>query len=101
MAGKSMIYRTAQEIDSGLRPPDGPCQGKRHQVLLFGGRVPGCRPCGTDLRGARHDVRKTPSSGLTRDVRLERIWEGTSEIQKVIMAGQIMKRGLDPYTGWT
>ena len=43
---------------------------------------------------------ENPVERLTRDVRLERIWEGTSEIQKVVMGGQIKKRGLDMYTGW-
>jgi alkylation response protein AidB-like acyl-CoA dehydrogenase len=43
---------------------------------------------------------ENPVERLTRDVRLERIWEGTSEIQKVVMGAQIKKRGLGMYTGW-
>ena len=43
---------------------------------------------------------KNPVERLYRDVRLERIWEGTSEIQKVVIGGQVRKRGLDMYLGW-
>jgi acyl-CoA dehydrogenase len=28
-----------------------------------------------------------------RELRVERIWEGTSEIQRMIIAGQLAKRG--------
>jgi len=32
---------------------------------------------------------------LYRDIRVDRIWEGTSEIQRMIIAGEARKRGLD------
>ena len=28
------------------------------------------------------------------------IWEGTSEIQRNVIGGQIKKRGVELYTGW-
>jgi len=34
---------------------------------------------------------------LYRDIRVDRIWEGTSEIQRVVVAGQIRKRGMGVY----
>jgi acyl-CoA dehydrogenase len=33
-------------------------------------------------------------------VRVDRIWEGTSEIQRAIIGGQLRKRGTDVFTGW-
>jgi len=33
-------------------------------------------------------------------VRVDRIWEGTSEIQRVIIGGQLAKRGPELFTGW-
>jgi alkylation response protein AidB-like acyl-CoA dehydrogenase len=32
-----------------------------------------------------------------REVRVDRIWEGTSEIQRVIIARGLLKRGVAPY----
>jgi acyl-CoA dehydrogenase len=32
---------------------------------------------------------------LYRDLRVDRIWEGTSEIQRVIIADEVTNRGLD------
>ena len=32
---------------------------------------------------------------LYRDLRVDRIWEGTSEIQRLIIANEVAKRGLD------
>jgi alkylation response protein AidB-like acyl-CoA dehydrogenase len=32
-----------------------------------------------------------------REVRVDRIWEGTSEIQRLILARGLLKRGVEPY----
>jgi alkylation response protein AidB-like acyl-CoA dehydrogenase len=32
---------------------------------------------------------------IYREVRVDRIWEGTSEIQRLIIANELVKRGLD------
>jgi alkylation response protein AidB-like acyl-CoA dehydrogenase len=45
-------------------------------------------------------MRENPVERLWRDVRVERIWEGTSEVQRAIIEGQIRKRGLGLYSGW-
>jgi acyl-CoA dehydrogenase len=45
-------------------------------------------------------MRENPVERLWRDVRVDRIWEGTSEVQRMIVGGQIKKRGLGVYTGW-
>ncbi len=39
-------------------------------------------------------MRDSPVERLYRDIRVDRIWEGTSEIQRIIIAGEIAKRGL-------
>jgi acyl-CoA dehydrogenase len=44
--------------------------------------------------GGRGYMREQPVERLYRDVRLDRIWEGTSEIQRLIVANEITKRGL-------
>ncbi|MBT5434195.1 MAG: acyl-CoA/acyl-ACP dehydrogenase [Rhodospirillaceae bacterium] len=99
MAGKSMLYRVAQEIDSDLDRKT--AHAKASAIKLF------CSEAGfrvvdkaVQIFGGRGTMCENPVERLTRDVRLERIWEGTSEIQKMVMGGQIRKRGLDMYTGW-
>ena len=40
-------------------------------------------------------MRENPCERLYRDLRVDRIWEGTSEIQRLIIANEVLKRGLD------
>ena len=100
MAGKSMLYRVCAEIDAGLERKL--AHAKASAIKLFCSEA-GWRVVDKALQifGGRGAMCENPVERLYRDVRLERIWEGTSEIQKVIMGGQIRKRGLDVYTGWS
>lgn len=98
-AAKSMLYRVAAEIDRGL---DRKLVHARASALKLycsemAGRV---IDKALQILGGRGYMRENPVERLYRDVRVDRIWEGTSEIQRVIMAGQIKKRGMDVYSGW-
>jgi butyryl-CoA dehydrogenase len=44
--------------------------------------------------GGRGYMRENPVERLYRELRVDRIWEGTSEIQRLIIANEIDKRGL-------
>ena len=38
-------------------------------------------------------MRENVAERFFRELRVERIWEGTSEVQRSIIAGQMVKRG--------
>ena len=50
--------------------------------------------------GGRGYMREQPVERLWRELRVDRIWEGTSEIQRVVIGNELRKRGADLYTGW-
>ena len=49
--------------------------------------------------GGRGYMRENVAERFYRELRVERIWEGTSEIQRVIIADQLRKRGAGPLVG--
>lgn len=98
-AAKTMLYRVAWEID---RKPDRKLIHARASALKLhcsemAGRV---IDKALQILGGRGYMRENPVERLYRDIRVDRIWEGTSEIQRVIIAGQIRKRGLGVYSDW-
>ena len=99
MAAKTLMYRIAWEIDAGL---DRKLVHARVSALkLFSSEVAGrVVDKALQILGGRGYMRENPVERLYRDLRVDRIWEGTSEIQRAVIGGQIKKRGLDIYTQW-
>ena len=98
-AAKSMLYRVAAEIDRGVDRKI--VHAHASALKLYSSEMAG-RVIDKALQvlGGRGYMRENPVERLYRDIRVDRIWEGTSEIQRVIVGGQIRKRGLDIYSGW-
>jgi alkylation response protein AidB-like acyl-CoA dehydrogenase len=52
------------------------------------------------IHGGRGYMRDEPVERLSRELRVDRIWEGTSEIQRLVIANELRKRGTDVFTDW-
>jgi alkylation response protein AidB-like acyl-CoA dehydrogenase len=50
--------------------------------------------------GGRGYMVENPAARFFRELRVDRIWEGTSEIQRSIISRGLLKRGAAPYLGW-
>jgi alkylation response protein AidB-like acyl-CoA dehydrogenase len=50
--------------------------------------------------GGRGYMVESPAARFFRELRVDRIWEGTSEIQRSIISRGLFKRGAAPYLGW-
>jgi alkylation response protein AidB-like acyl-CoA dehydrogenase len=99
MAAKSMVYRVCWDI---THDPDRKLAHARAAAAkLYCSEMAG-RVCdrAVQILGGRGYMRENPVERLWRDTRVDRIWEGTSEIQRVIIGGQIKRRGLGVYTDW-
>ena len=47
--------------------------------------------------GGRAYMLESPVARFYREVRVDRIWEGTSEIQRLIVSRGLLKRGVETY----
>ena len=92
-ATKTMTYEVARAIDAGADTKMQHAQCS--MVKLFASEMAG-RVADRCLQvfGGRGYMRENVAERFYRELRVERIWEGTSEIQRVIIAGQLAKRGV-------
>jgi alkylation response protein AidB-like acyl-CoA dehydrogenase len=99
MAGKSLLYRVAAQITPEVDRKR--IHARVSALKLFCSEMAG-RVVDRALQvlGGRGYMCENPVERLYRDLRVDRIWEGTSEIQRAIIGGQIKKRGLEVYTDW-
>ncbi len=99
MARKSLVYRVSWESDSGAdrKLVHARASALKLQASEMAGRV---LDKAVQIFGGRGYMRENPVERLNREVRVDRIWEGTSEIQRVIIGSQLRKRGTGIFTGW-
>jgi alkylation response protein AidB-like acyl-CoA dehydrogenase len=50
--------------------------------------------------GGRGYMREFAVERHWRELRVDRIWEGTSEIQRLVVTNELRKRGTHAYTAW-
>jgi alkylation response protein AidB-like acyl-CoA dehydrogenase len=100
MAAKAMLYRVGWQAARG-----GTARKELHALASavklvcseMAGRV---ADRAVQVFGGRGYMRENPVERIWREVRVDRIWEGTSEIQRTVIGNELRKRGHGAYTGW-
>ncbi len=91
-AAKSLTYETARGADSGadVKRQHAHCSMAKLFSSEMAGRV---ADRAVQVFGGRGYMRENVAERFFRELRVERIWEGTSEVQRAIIADQLIKRG--------
>jgi acyl-CoA dehydrogenase len=97
-AARLMTYRTAQAIDEGIdvKVQHAQCSMAKLYASEMAGRV---ADRAVQIFGGRGYMRENVAERFYRELRVDRIWEGTSEIQRNIVAAQLLKRGAGTLVG--
>jgi len=92
-AARSLTYETARAIDAGadVKVQHAQCSMAKLYASEMAGRVADRT---VQVFGGRGYMRENVAERFFRELRVERIWEGTSEVQRAIIADQMAKRGI-------
>ncbi len=100
MAAKSLLYRVCWEAargDASRKEIHAMASAVKLVCSETAGRIV---DKAVQIHGGRGYMREYPVERLYREVRVDRIWEGTSEIQRIVIGNELRKRGAGLYTGW-
>jgi acyl-CoA dehydrogenase len=91
-ATRAMVYEVARSLDAGvdLKVAHAQCSMVKLHASEMANRV---ADRAVQIFGGRGYMRENVAERLYRELRVERIWEGASEIQRSIIATQLAKRG--------
>jgi alkylation response protein AidB-like acyl-CoA dehydrogenase len=97
-AARLMTYELAKNIDRGvdLKVQHAQCSMAKLYASEMANRV---ADRAVQIFGGRGYMRENVAERFWREVRVDRIWEGTSEIQRNIVADQLAKRGVRMLSG--
>jgi acyl-CoA dehydrogenase len=101
MAAKSLLYRVCWQAARG-----GAGRKELHALaaavkLICSETAGRIVDKAVQIHGGRGYMREQPVERLWRELRVDRIWEGTSEIQRMVIGNELRKRGAGLYTGWS
>jgi len=87
-----MTYRTAREMDEGadVKLLHAHCSMAKLYASEMANRV---ADRAVQIFGGRGYMRENVAERFFRELRVDRIWEGTSEVQRAIISDQLGKRG--------
>ena len=99
-AARAFTYQVAWEVTQGTIDPK-TMHAKASAIKLFASEmanrvVDSC----VQVLGGRGYMRENAVERFYRDLRVDRIWEGTSEIQKVVLVNELRKRGTHAVAAW-
>ncbi len=90
-ASRSMVLATAAELDRGID-----CRDKVSMVKLYASEMLGrVADRGIQVFGGMGFSKDLPLERIARDARVTRIYDGTSEIHRMLIARSVLKNGLD------
>ena len=91
-AARSMTYETARSVDEDIdrKVLHARCSMVKLYASEMAGRV---ADRAVQIFGGRGYMRENVAERFYRELRVERIWEGPSEVQRLIVADQLAKRG--------
>jgi alkylation response protein AidB-like acyl-CoA dehydrogenase len=97
-AARLMTYELAKNIDRGVdvKIQHAQCSMAKLYASEMANRV---ADRAVQVFGGRGYMRENVAERFYRELRVDRIWEGTSEIQRNIVADQLAKRGVRSLTG--
>ncbi len=91
-AARAMTYETARSIDEGVDKKV--LHARCSMVKLYSSEMAGrVADRALQIFGGRGYMRENVAERFFRELRVERIWEGASEVQRLIIADQLAKRG--------
>jgi alkylation response protein AidB-like acyl-CoA dehydrogenase len=93
-AARLMTFEAAEAADRGedVKAMHSRCSMVKLYVSEMANRV---ADRAVQIFGGRGYMRENVAERFFRELRVDRIWEGTSEIQRLIIARSLLKRGLD------
>ena len=100
MAAKTMLYRVCWEAARGG------ADRKRVHALASAVKLVCSETAGrvadraVQIHGGRGYMREFAVERMWRELRVDRIWEGTSEIQRLVIGNELRKRGPEAFTEW-
>jgi alkylation response protein AidB-like acyl-CoA dehydrogenase len=99
-ASKALLYRAGWEAQATEIDP------LRYHALAAAVKLHCSETAGrvidkaVQIHGGRGYMREYAVERLYRELRVDRIWEGTSEIQRLVIGNELRKRGPGAFTGW-
>jgi alkylation response protein AidB-like acyl-CoA dehydrogenase len=100
MAAKSLLYRVCWEAARGgidRKRIHAEASAVKLVCSEMAGRV---ADRAVQIFGGRGYMRENAVERHWREVRVDRIWEGTSEIQRAVIGNELRKRGTGAYADW-